>query len=123
MLEVWLADVGIAVRNGTLGTFTLELLLVQCNDVRTHDKELGTCLSDVISIKIRWLVMIALGYVAAVNFGVVRVISGVLLHETFRVASTDDTFMCIQKDERVQIMVAIGIITELCTVQCRQPEP
>ena len=53
MLEVWLADVGIAVRNGTLGTFTLELLLVQCNDVRPHVKELGTCLSDVISIKIR----------------------------------------------------------------------
>ena len=32
------------------------------------------------------------------HLGLVRVISGVLLHETFRVASTDKSLMCIQKE-------------------------
>merc|ERR1719499_2507207 len=38
-----------------------------------------------------------LAYKLFMGFAVVRVISGVFLHETFKVASTDDDLMVVQK--------------------------
>merc|ERR1739848_818629 len=41
---------------------------------------------------------IALTYVMAINFAMVRVISGVFLHETFAIAATDDDLMIMKKE-------------------------
>merc|ERR1719409_1397492 len=44
-----------------------------------------------------WYGFFILLYKLAVGFAVVKVITGVFLHETFKVASTDDDLMIVQK--------------------------
>jgi len=44
-----------------------------------------------------WLCLFALVYKLVVGFAVIRIISGVFLHETFKSAATDDVLMVMQK--------------------------
>jgi len=44
-----------------------------------------------------WYAMLILTYKLTMGFAVVKVITGVFLHETFKVASTDDELMVVQK--------------------------
>merc|ERR1712137_885311 len=44
-----------------------------------------------------WLCLLALAYKLVVGFAVIRIISGVFLHETFKSAATDDALMVMQK--------------------------
>merc|ERR1719284_95840 len=49
-----------------------------------------------------WLALYCLFYKLTVGFAVVRVISGVFLHETFKVANSDDDLMIVQKRRMIQ---------------------
>jgi len=49
-----------------------------------------------------WFALYCLFYKLTVGFAVVRVISGVFLHETFKVANSDDDLMIVQKRRMIQ---------------------
>merc|ERR1712137_458661 len=49
-----------------------------------------------------WFCLFALVHKLAIGFAVIRIISGVFLHETFKAAATDDDLMLMQKKRLMQ---------------------
>jgi hypothetical protein len=83
---------------GYFGTFTRSMMtmfeLTLANWV-----PVSRALQDYVN---EWYGLFMLSYKLAVGFAVVKVITGVFLHETFKVAASDDELMIVQKQRATQ---------------------
>merc|ERR1712113_391038 len=61
---------------------------------------MGRLLSESIS---EWFTLFCLCHKLTIGFAVVAVINGVLMQETFKVASTDDRLMATEKEKSVRV--------------------
>merc|ERR1712232_320894 len=52
-----------------------------------------------------WFVLIFIVYRMLVNFALLKVINGIFMHETFRVAAADDDIMIMQKNRKAEMHI------------------